>query len=354
MAVFKKRGKWWIGYRRNGKWRREPVGASYTLAREVLTKRLAEVAEQKYFPERFAQNKTFGGMADKYWVLHGQYLRSVSWKLMMKEIEGRFGAKMVGHITTGEIQGYYNEVAERTSCANANRYLTLIRSVYNKAKAWGDFYGDNPCNGAKKGREAAHRLRYLARDEIDRLLSTSHPRLYPILVCALMTGMRRGEILGLAWENINLSRDILYVLKSKSGKPREIPISSKLKEVLTSLNPKPEGPVFDLPVIMLRRYFDRALKQAEIHGFRFHDLRHTFAAHFIMRTNDLPALQALLGHSTPAMTMRYAHLSREHLKANMIAFEAAIPVSAPQLVRDCTKDSTTPLQMVLQNARNVL
>ncbi|HAZ09008.1 MAG TPA: hypothetical protein DCZ01_10940 [Elusimicrobia bacterium] len=67
------------------------------------------------------------------------------------------------------------------------------------------------------------------------------------------------------------------------------------------------------------------MEGAHIAGFRFHDLRHTFASHFIMRTNDLPALQRLLGHSTPAMTLRYAHLSNGHMAANMATFEAGMP-----------------------------
>ncbi|OGR83074.1 MAG: hypothetical protein A3J74_06515 [Elusimicrobia bacterium RIFCSPHIGHO2_02_FULL_57_9] len=159
-----------------------------------------------------------------------------------------------------------------------------------------------------------------------RLLAAAHPRLYPVLMCALLTGMRRGEILGLTWENVNLEHGTLYLLKTKSGKPREIPLQTKLHEVLSNLGPKPGGSVFELPLIMLQRYFDRALKQAGIFGCRFHDLRHTFASHFIMRTNNLPALQKLLGHSTPTMTQRYAHLGPGHLASEMAAFESAIPV----------------------------
>ncbi|MFH1723132.1 MAG: site-specific integrase [Elusimicrobiota bacterium] len=211
----------------------------------------------------------------------------------------------------------------------------MIRSVFNRARMWGDFYGENPALGVKADREPAHRLRYLSRDEMDRLLRAAHPRLRPVLLCALLTGMRRGEILGLDWENVDLERGLIYVLKSKSGKPREIPIAGKLRDVLAELIPRASGSVFGFPYITLRRLFARALREAGIHSFRFHDLRHTFASHFIMRTNDLPTLQALLGHSTPAMTRRYAHLSRGHLASEMAAFESAIPategVSAPRI-----------------------
>ncbi|MEK7287570.1 MAG: site-specific integrase [Elusimicrobiota bacterium] len=75
---------------------------------------------------------------------------------------------------------------------------------------------------------------------------------------------------------------------------------------------------------MLRRYFAQALKDAGIDSFRFHDLRHTFASHFIMKTSDLPALQKILGHASPQMTQRYAHLAAGHLAANMAKFEAGM------------------------------
>jgi integrase len=175
----------------------------------------------------------------------------------------------------------------------------------------------------KQFRVENHRLRFLSQEEISRLLGACHARIYPAVVCAIMTGMRRGEILRLSWKDVDLEHKILYVLESKSGKPREMPIAGKLHEVLATLGPK-QGLVFDIPVITLRRYFDAALKKAGIQEFRFHDLRHTFASHYIMRTNDLPALQALLGHHSPVMTQRYAHLSRTHLKGGIELLDSAM------------------------------
>ena len=359
--TFKKRGEWWIDYRANGQRHREPVGSSHSLAKEVLSKRLAEVAEQRHFPGRVANARPFNEVAETFWELHGKTLRSLSWRLMLDKIKAEFGTKKVGDISTADVQRFYNEIVSRRTTARAdsavkkagnipaaeaqrlhseaighptsataNRYLSLLRSIFNKAEAWGDFHGKNPCSGIKKGRESAHRLRYLSQGEMECLLAAVNPRLYPVVVCALLTGMRRGEILGLTWENVSLEHDTLYIRMSKSGKPREIPIPSKLREVLIGLGPKPRGPLFELPLIMLRRYFERALKDAGIFGFHFHDLRHTFASHFLMRTNDLSALQRLLGHSTPSMTLRYAHLSKGHMAANIAAFESAIPVK-PQL-----------------------
>ena len=349
MAVFKKRGDWWIDYRIGKRRYRESagIGASHSLAKELLAKRLADRAERKHFPARVANAMLFEKVAERFWNLHGKHLLSNSWEWMLgvlpsensaaekvpqyspKSLLGKFNGQKIGDIGTGEIQAFYNEVAARASSATADHYLTLLCAIFNKAKAWGDYYGDNPCTRVKRQRGNAHRLRFLSNDEIKSLYEVVHPSIYPILVAALNTGMRRGELLGLRWENVSLERSTVYILRSKSGKPREITITNQLADVLAGLGPRPDGPIFDIPVITLRRYFAKALKDARITGFRFHDLRHTFASHFIMRTNDLPTLQGLLGHATPAMTLRYAHLSKGHVQSAMAVFAASMPVKGP-------------------------
>jgi len=324
--VFQRDGSWYIGYPLgNGKYRREKVGTSHALAKDLYAKRLAEVAERRFFPGRVTNAKKFQELADRYWELHGRHLRSRSWKAILADACGRFGQMKVGDIGSADVQRYYNEILARSSAGTANRYLTLVKSVFNKGKSWGEFHGDNPCDPIKKQREPNHRLRYLSLQEIERLMLAAHPRLRPVVAAAIMTGMRKGELLGLTWANVDLERGTIFILQSKSGRPREIPIAAALKAILIELGPDADGAVFALPEIMLRRYFSRALREAQIEAFRWHDLRHTFASHFLMRTGDLPTLQRLLGHSTPLLTMRYAHLSREHQAAGMATFEAGLP-----------------------------
>lgn len=136
--------------------------------------------------------------------------------------------------------------------------------------------------------------------------------------------MRKGEILQLAWENVDLERGNIYVLNSKSGKPRELPIAAKLSLIMKSLGPKRTGSVFEIPEITLRRHFTKALRESTLDDFRFHDLRHTFASHYIMKTGDLPSLQKLLGHASPMMTQRYAHLAANHLRTGIERLDASM------------------------------
>jgi len=327
MAIFKKQGVWWIDFYACGQRKREKIGHSHKLAEEVLHKRKMEIAEGKYFPERQTKTVSFRDISEKYWKLHGQHLRSASWRYMLKEVTDRFGNKSAGDISVADIQAFYNELRARASTSTANRHLTLLKSVFNRAIAWELFKGANPAAKITKAKEPPNRLRYLSQAELQRLLGRCDAKIYPILACALYTGMRRGEVMGLTWANVDLNQSIIYILQSKSGKPREIPIAANLHEILASIETaKPTDKVFDVPNITLRRHFDQLLKAAGIAGFRFHDLRHTFASHFIMKTGNLTALQKILGHASPIMTQRYAHLSSGYLQAEMRAFNTCIPV----------------------------
>jgi len=319
----KDRPEWHIDFRykdENGQWKRriEVVGPNKKLAEQVLRKRMGEVAEGKFFPERKKRRISFSEMADLYMELHGKHQPSGHiTNHHVRRLKKHFGAKMLDKITIPDVLRYVNGVKERTSASTANRHHAILRAIFNRGIEWEKFDGPNPAAKVKPFRVENSRLRFLSKEEIGSLLESCSPRIYPLVVCALLTGMRRGEILGLAWENVNLAQDVLYVLKSKSGKPREIPIARKLREVLVALGPKKSGRLFEISDMTLRRDFPVALRAAGIENFRFHDLRHTFASHYVMRTNDLPATQKLLGHHSPVMTQRYAHLSTGHLKVGI-------------------------------------
>lgn len=324
MGLIKKGGNWFIDYYAQGRRVREKVGPSKARARQALAKRKTEILEGKFFPQLRAPAPLFSAFVARYWELHGRFRRSKSYPSMLKELLEVFGAMRLDRITVPMAMQYLNRVKERTSGATANRHHTLLKSMLNRAIEWGQLAGENPLAKIKKHREAHHRLRFLSEGEIARLLAAADPRLFPVLACALLTGMRRGEILGLDWKAVDLARGIIYVLESKSGRPREIPVSPKLARVLQELGQKTSGRVFAVPEITVRRLFKKALREAAIEEFRFHDLRHTFASHYIMRTGDLPALQKLLGHHSPMMTQRYAHLAAGHLRAGIAKLDAGM------------------------------
>ena len=191
--------------------------------------------------------------------------------------------------------------------------------MLNKAITWG-YLDVNPLPNVKRLAEPDGRLRYLDAEEIERLLAACPPYLCPIVVCALHTGMRRGEILGLTWDRVDMKQRIIQVTGTKTGRNRTIPINDPLLEALRHL-PRHLGTDYvfwnhetETRYVSIKRAWRTALKKAKISGFRFHDLRHTFASHVQMGLGDLRATQTLLGHADPRMTMRYAHLSDDRLR----------------------------------------
>ena len=169
-------------------------------------------------------------------------------------------------------------------------------------------------------RKPEGRQRYLEQDEIGRLLVacrlSRNPYLAAIVTIAVNTGMRKAEILGLTWERIDLSTSRITLYRTKSGKPRGVPMNSAVYGTLVALQPdaaQRAGLVFrrsaDRAWGQIRRAFTTALERAEITGFRFHDLRHTAASHMVMRGASLKDVQEILGHADYKMTIRYSHLS---------------------------------------------
>ena len=139
------------------------------------------------------------------------------------------------------------------------------------------------------------------------------------MVIALNTGLRLGALLGLNWIYVDLSRGVIRLEITKSGRRREVPLNGDSYQALVSLTPKAEGRVFQTRFI--KTAYNNAVAIAKLDDVNFHTLRHTFASWAVMRGVSLKELQELLGHSSLAMTMRYAHLAPEHLRAAVSRLE---------------------------------
>jgi integrase len=142
-----------------------------------------------------------------------------------------------------------------------------------------------------------------------------------MVLLAMNTGLRRGELFNLTWANVNLRKNQLTVAGegAKSGKTRHIPLNKEALAVLTRWQQSTkatQGLVFPSengqPFESIKKGWHALLNKAGIEGFRFHDLRHHFASKLVMAGVDLNTVRELLGHSDYAMTLRYAHLAPEH------------------------------------------
>ena len=178
--------------------------------------------------------------------------------------------------------------------------------------------------------ERNRRDRWLSTGEEERLLQAARPWLKDIVLFALHTGMRMGEIRELTWNGVDLFREMVTVFRSKNGERRTIPINSVVLDVLkrkAKVRSIKSDYVFpsDTSTLLddshLRRAFRGVLKLCRIENFHFHDLRHTFATRLVQSGIDLYKVQCLLGHKSPIMTQRYAHHYPESLREGVEMLE---------------------------------
>ena len=322
---------YWIHYYDHGRRHRERIG-SHKLAVAVLEKRRTEIRESRYFPVARRRASLFDDLLRDYQkakeregkeVQRGEY----GYRRLLEEFGGRRADAIVPH----DVEAFRDRLMAKLAAASVVRHLTLLRAILNRAIRDGRL-ATLPTRGVKWPKENNRRVRCLGDDEEARLMRKLSARLRPLVVLALNTGMRRGELLGLRWKDIDLVNRIITIREAKSGEGRRIPMNGQAYKALSALRRATiragraasdvtafrEAPVFGpsaaAMVTALKRHFDPAVKAAKIADFRFHDLRHTFASRLAMSNFNLPTIGELLGHKTLAMTARYAHLLPDHLK----------------------------------------
>lgn len=206
------------------------------------------------------------------------------------------------------------------------RYLASLSHLFTIAWREWEWVCENPVKKIKKPSVFNERHRYLSQDEKQRLLSETKksvcPVLHLIVVLALSTGMRLGEILNLTFRDVNFDEGFIYLKKSKNGKPRSIPLigyacSLLTKHIEQQQNRHQNALIFASPTNPNKPYDIRtawrtALKKANIENFRLHDLRHTTASYHRMNGKGLDDIGLLLGHTDTRSTSRYAHVSNEY------------------------------------------
>jgi len=319
MGVFFKKGNWYIDYRLpNGRRIRQKIGSSKKLAENVLRKRKLEIAENKFLDIKKNPPIKFEDFAQEFLEIYSKPNKK-SWESdfhHLKRLKSFFRGKFLYQITPKDIEEFKAIRVRQVKPATVNRELATLKTMFNKAVEWGKFQ-NSPAKNVKFLKEDNKRLRYLEREEIKRLIEACPPDLRPIVIIALNTGMRKGEILNLKWHNIDFKRGIIYLLDTKNGEKREVYMNDTVKRTLIRVRKHPDSPyVFcrkdGKPIKDIRKSFFTALKKAGIMNFRFHDLRHTFASQLVMNGVDLKTVQELMGHKDIRMTLRYSHLSADY------------------------------------------
>ena len=366
--VFKRGSIWYIDFNANGRRVREAIGENKGLAGVILGKRIAEVVEGKFLDKRNQKIK-FEDFADTFINLYSKPNKR-SWKsdeYNLKALSPFFNGKYLYEITAEGIEQFKAErsksvtpvtvkdieqfkeersksgtpatvkdidqfKAERSKSiapATVNRELATLKTILNKAVAWKNLR-ESPARNVKFLREPNGRLRYLEIAEIQRLIANCSDKLRPIVILAVNSGLRLGEILGLRWkENIDFQREIIRITNTKNGEVKALPMNATVNQTLMRVRRNPDSPyVFcgkdGRPYQDIRKSFYTALKKSRIINFRFHDLRHTFASQLLMSGSDINTARELLGHKDLRMTLRYSHLSPDHKKRAVDIFDQKI------------------------------
>ena len=240
---------------------------------------------------------------------------------LKRQLLPAFGAKPLDCISPAHAGQWFDRYS-RTAPGGANRALDILNRIMNFAVACGHVTV-NPAKGVRRNRRPAL-TRFLSREEIARLHGVldaqtrkSSRQQADIIRLLLLTGCRKGEIVGLRWSGIH--DDMLALEDSKTG-PRTVPLGSRARAILDR-QPRGESPfVFPSPLDPARprtalTLWYRVRREAGIEDVRLHDLRHTMASHAVMNGVPVPVVSRLLGHSNVRMTLRYAHLADRDIEA---------------------------------------
>lgn len=235
------------------------------------------------------------------------------------------------------------------SPATVNRDLVRLKALVAKAVEW-QVLKENPLSTVKRAKgESDAIVRFLsdaeektlrkALDERDKRAKLRRAsgnawrskrdrdalpsiagyvdHLQPMVLLSLNTGMRRGELTSITWDDVDMRRKIVTIRGgySKAGRTRHIPLNAEAIEVLKRYRKQHSGEGRIFPVLDVKKAWGPLLAKAKIQTFRWHDLRHSFASRLVMKGVDLNVVRELLGHSDLAMTLRYAHLAPEHKAA---------------------------------------
>jgi integrase len=302
-------------------------------AEAELGKRVSLVAEGRYLDVKKDYTTTVQELLDAYRENYQHQASYASFKsYCLAKFKEQFGADTkLANIRYVDLETYRNYLRQQpikggalTTVASVNREMSCIHHLFSKGVEW-EMIERSPFDRGKPLllKENNKRMRYLTEDEIDRLLEVcvnQHTR--DIVTATINTGMRRQEVCNLKWNQVR-EDGFLYLDKTKTDEARQVPINEDLAELFREIRHRnqlrsefvfcdKEGQHVKSKGVSSS--FNSSIRKAGIEDFVFRDLRHTFASHFIMRGGSLKELQEILGHKTMTMTLRYAHLSKEHKK----------------------------------------
>ena len=306
------------------------------------------IRDGRHFKNTQAKRHTLGDLIDRYVrdVLPNKTSNQATIRVQgyqLKWWKSQIGHYVLADVTPALLAEYRDKLASKgvraggkSSPSTVIRYMAALSHAFTIAvKEWG-WLDDSPMRKVSKPKEPRGRVRFLSDEERKALLeackesNTSY--LYPLVVLALSTGMRLGEILRITWPDINLEGQYIILHETKNGERRRVPLTghaldevrklSKARQIATQ-RLFPHEFSKDQP-LRTDRAWAEAVTKAGIEDFRFHDLRHSAASYLAMNGASLAEIAEVLGHKTLQMVKRYAHLSDAHTSKVVASMNAKI------------------------------
>jgi integrase len=233
-----------------------------------------------------------------------------------------FRTRKLTDLTRNDVARLHAKVGEMAPY-RANRLVALVRKMFNLARDWGLYAGENPATRIQMFREES-RDRFVQPEELPRLFlaiaEESDPSIRSIFLTALLTGARRAEVLGMRWEDVSLARAEWRIPHTKTGSPHLLPVPHALVAMLQSL-PRVNGNPYVFPgqnrtghLQNMKRIWDRIRMKAGIRDVRFHDLRRTVGSWLAGSGESLQLIGKVLNHRDVSTTAIYARLNLDPVR----------------------------------------
>ena len=312
----------------NGKWVAQVCKAGFPRKSKTFVSKSLAVSWAKTMEYKFDQTRVFGYdktlLNDKLIHLIERYqaTKSVFKKGFNREIYVHriwkatpLAQMRVGDITVSMVSSLVDKWRGEVKPATIRNRCAILRHMFNVAiNEWG-YNIENPVSKVPMPKSADTPIRRLSKDELSRLkifFSQRPSKLQWIVSFAIETGMRRGEIVNLKWDDIDRTKNTARVSESKAGRVRFIPLTPKALECLESVPTQSEY-VFDTTNNAIACGWKRSRAKAGIRGVRFHDFRHEAISRFFEKGLTIPEVASISGHSTPQMLFRYAHADQSKI-----------------------------------------
>ena len=320
MKLYRRGRVWYLTFYVRGKRVQESTGTSdRRKAEKFCALRLSEVERGVYSQSAKITLTQFGRAV--LGLCESQQTFVAQGRTDHDALNSAMGTTQIGDIGALQIERYkLDRLKQSASPATVNREVALLKHMFNVAEHWQLFFGRNPVSGVKFLEEDNLQIRALSEEEEEKLLQFCSPYLQDLVVFAINTGLRLGEILNLRWEEVDLEYAVIKMLVRKNRRMLEVPLNDTALAVVNGwyglrkseyvfYNPETGGQWKDLWLGL-----KKACRKAGLSDVTWHTFRHTFASRLTRNGADLVTVKELLGHSSVSVTMRYAHTNRDAKK----------------------------------------